>query len=244
MEKYTSLNEILEAVYRDEEYANELDWGDAVSWAGQALAKIDAPSLYVEKVTGSSLLTPHISIVGYRGALPVDFESVLPAGIRDSSTKEVYDHSTDSFHTSQYINQEEPYYTTGRKTFILKNEYIETSEETATIEMAYRAFMVDDDGFPMIPDTERVKEAVRSFITYKMDHRLWRKDRISERVYRNSEQEWLFYIASAKNKLRIMNPERREIWTRHWTRLLPVISSRDYSYTYLGNREDLNIGFK
>lgn len=244
MEKYVSLNSILEEVYKEEDYAHQLDWQDAVDWAGKALEKINAPGLYIEKVTGSSLLTPHITITDHRGELPIDFVSIMPAGIRDSSSKEIYYHSSDSFRSLPGIQDTDPYHLTGKKTYILKDNYIETSEDSATLEMAYRAFKVDDNGFPMIPDVERVREAVRTFITYKIDHRLWRKGKIPDKVYSKSEQEWLWYIGSAKNALRIMSPERREIWTRHWTRLLPVLTSHDYSYAYLGNREDLNIGFR
>lgn len=241
-EKYVSLNHVLEEVYQNEGYAHELDWGDAVSWAGKALSLISAPILYHEKVTGNSLLTPNISIVDYRGSLPVDFVDILPGGVRDYDSKEVYEHATDSFHHSNAINKTEPENNTGRYTYIIKDNYIETSSETATLELAYRAFRVDDNGFPMIPDIERIIEAVRAFITFRIDHKLWRLNKLDERVYRDSEREWLWYIGSAQNAARIMKPERREIWTRHWTRLLPVLTSHDYSYAYLGNREELNIG--
>ena len=50
------------------------------------------------------------------------------------------------------------------------------------------------------------------------------------------------YVGSAQNALKIMSPEKREIWTRQWTRLMPMLSAHDYSYAYVGNREDLNIG--
>jgi hypothetical protein len=241
-EKYVSLTHVLEEVYQNEGYAHELDWGDAVSWAGKALGLIHAPALYLEKITGNSLLTPNISIVDYRGVLPIDFVEVLPAGVRDYDSKEVYDHATDSFHRAPIVSGQSPENHTGRLTYIIKDNYIEISEITAIIELAYRAFKVDDDGFPMIPDVERVIEAVRSFITFRMDHKLWRLNKLDRTVYEESKTEWLWYVASAQNAMRIMKPDRREVWTRHWTRLLPVLTSHDYSYAYLGNREDLNLG--
>jgi hypothetical protein len=242
-EKYISVLSILEEVYQDEGYAHELDWNDAISWAGKALAKINAPGIFIEKVTGNSLLTPNVVVTDHRGTLPIDFIELLPAGVRDFDSKEVYENSSDSFHNQVVVNNEDLENDTGRLTYILKNNYIETSEKTATLELAYRAFLVDEEGFPMIPDIERVKEAVRTFITFKQDHKLWRLGKISREVYNDSEREWLFYLPSAQNAMRILSPERREIWTRHWTRLLPVISSHDYSYAFLGNREDLNLGF-
>ncbi len=110
------------------------------------------------------------------------------------------------------------------------------------LELAYKAFKIDDRGFPMIPDIERVKQCIRAFITYRTDHRLWRLNKLDRAVYEESKMEKDWYMGSAQNALKLMSPERREIWTRHWTRLLPVLSSHDYSFAYLGNREDLQLG--
>lgn len=243
MEKYVSLDRILEEVYASEGYAHELDWGDAVMWAGKALSLIKAPALYIEKTTGNSLITPNVEIEDYRGELPIDFVDILPGGVRDYDSKEVYEHCSDSFRSGPAMTGDEPENVGIYKTYLIKDSYIETSEITATLELAYRAFKIDDNGFPMIPDNERVIEAIRSYITVKTDHKLWRLGKLSDKVYEESKQEQLWYMASAQNALRIMSPDRREIWSRHWTRLLPVLSMHDKSYAYLGRREDLNIGF-
>jgi hypothetical protein len=210
-EQYVSINRILEEVYQNEGYAHELDWGDAISWAGKALALINAPALYNTKITGQHIVTPHVEIVDYRGTLPVDFVSILDNGVRDSTTKQIYTYSGN-------VNKEY-----GSPTYVIKNGYIEVSEETATLELAYTAFTVDEDGFPMIPDNERVIEAVRAFITFRMDHKLWRLNKLAEAIYRDSEREWLWYVGSAQNALRLMNPERRKIWTKYWTQVLPTM---------------------
>lgn len=240
---YISISRVLESVYQDEGYAHELDWNDAINWTGRALRLIAAPAVYIEKTTGNSLLTPDVTVTDYRGSLPIDFVDLLPGGVRDADTDQVYDHNTDSFRTRQQIVVEEPVHNTGRLSYSLKESYIDINKQTATLHLAYKAFMIDDDGFPMVPDNQRVEEAIRAFITERTDHRLWRQNRISEAVYRDSEREWLWYIGSAQNALRITSPDRRNTWTRHWTRLLPVIGQFDYSNAFLGNNEDLNIGF-
>src|SRR3972149_6906264 len=105
--------------------------------------------------------------------------------------------------------------------------YIDISNETATLEIAYTAFKIDDAGFPMIPDIERVKECVRSYLTYRIDHKLWRQNKISRDVYEDSKTEHLWYIGSAQNALRIMTPERRGIWTKYWTQVLPTMLTKN-----------------
>jgi len=239
---YVSLESVIEEVYQDAEYGSELDWGDCLTWAGQALRLIAAPSVYIEKVTGNNLLTPNITVTDYYGALPVDWVEVLPGGVRDADSKVVYEEATDAFFKASYQTGDSPHNKTGRKVYQIRDDKIFTEDATATLEMAYRAFKIDDKGFPMIPDNERVQQCIRTHITWNQDYRLWRKGKISREVYLESKNERDWYIGSAQNALRILSPERREIFTRHWTRLLPHVSMHDYSYAYLGNREDLNLG--
>jgi hypothetical protein len=240
--KFVSLEPIIESIYRNEGYAHELDWGDAVSWAGEALGLMGAPSLYIEKITGNSLITPNVTIADYRGPLPVDFVMILPGGVRSSTNKEVYEEATDSFFKASNTTNEAPHNKTGRRVYQIKDKYIYIEEAITILELAYKAFKIDDRGFPMIPDLQRVQESIRTFITFKTDHRLWRKNQLSDKIYSDSETEKDWYMGSAQNALKIMSPEKREIWTRQWTRLIQPIAAHDYSYAYVGNREDLNIG--
>ncbi len=243
MNNYISLSRVLEEVYQNEDYAHELDWNDAVSWAGKALRLIGAPKAFLEKTTGNSLVTPNITVVDYRGELPIDLISILPGGVRDYDSKQVYDSNKNSFATRAAIKDEAPSVTTGRFSYIIKDSFIEINQATATLELAYKAFAIDDDGFPMIPDIERVIEAIRAFITYRTDHKLWRRNKLRESVYRDSEKEWLWYVGSAQTALRIQSPDERAVWTIEWTRLLPVLKGFDQSNAFMGSREDLNIGF-
>ena len=240
--KYVSIERIIENVYRDEGYTYELDWMDAIEWAGRALKLIGAPSIYIDKVTGESLITPNVSIETYRGELPVDYVEMLPGGVRDAETKEVYTYSTDKFVTQLALTGESTFYTTSLKQYTLNDNYIFTDIEDTTLELAYKAIKVDDRGFPMIPDLERVVKAVTAKIVYRVDHVLWRRNKIPESVYRDSEVQWLWYVGSANTALRMMSVDKRDSWTKAATRLLPMIHDHSTSFASAGVREDLNIG--
>jgi hypothetical protein len=251
--KYVSLNRILEKVYQDEGYDHELDWGDALEWTGEALGLIGAPAIYYDKLTGTHPLTPNIVIAQYRGELPVDFVQVKPAGVRNYDTREVYRTATDTFATApgtQVVNDtngvkddtRDIHTINTEKTYELKSGYIYTNDTDITLELAYKAFMIDDNGFPMIPDNERVIKCIASCITYHTDHRLWRKNKISREVYEHSEREYLWYIGSAGTAMRIPHPDRTESWTKMWVRLNPVLNSHMSSFKFAGNQEDLKIG--
>ncbi len=242
--KYVSIERIIEDVYRNEGYTYELDWNDAIEWAGRALKLIGAPSIYIEKVTGESLITPNIVIETYKGELPVDFVEMLAGGVRDASTKEVYTWSTDSFAIQSAQTGEAPKYGPSLKRYSLNDSNIFTDTKDTTLELAYRAIKIDDRGFPMVPDLERVIKAVTAKIVYRVDHILWRRGKIKERVYEESKTEWLWYVGSANTALRVMSVDKRDSWTKAATRLLPMIHDHSTSFASAGVREDLNIGSK
>jgi len=208
---YVSIGSIVEELFSFEGYANEVSWSDMVMWTGKCLGLINAPALYISKVTGADLLTPHIDCADYRGVLPIDFVDIIPNGVRDSESKQIYVYSGDA--NRNY----------GSPTYVIKEGYIDISEETAILELAYTAFKIDEFGFPLIPDIERVKECVRAYLTYRIDHKLWRQNKLDRSVYEESKTEQMWYMGSAQNALRIMGPERRMQWTKRWTQVLPTL---------------------
>ena len=250
--KYVSLDLIIERVFQNHGYEHEFDWNDTLEWTGEALRLIGAPSIYVNKVSGTHPLTPHVSVISYKGELPIDFCEMLPAGCRDYDTQEVYRYATDTFvlapgNNSYNITTNAPesrseLNTNDDKVYTLNDSYIFVNTETCTLELAYRALKIDDRGFPMIPDNERVLKCIEANIVQHNDYRLWRKNKLSEAVFRHSEKEWLFYVGSAGNAMKLMHPDKRESITKMLVRLNPVINAHMSSFKFAGNQEDLNIG--
>jgi hypothetical protein len=248
---FTSLDRVIEKVFQKAGYDDEFDWADALEWTGEAVALIGAPQMYIDKLTGDHPLTPNVVVTAYKGELPIDFVALLPAGVRDFETTEVYRYATDTFvaaPATQVVDSsgtpsDRTIHTINpNKVYSLNDSYIFTNEESVTLELAYKAFMIDDRGFPMIPDNERVLQAIVARIIMGVDYRLWRKNKISTEVYRDSEREWLWYVGSAGTAMRTPHPDRKESWTKALVRLNPVINSHMTSFKFAGNQEDLNIG--
>mgnify|MGYP001617272764 FL=1 len=94
--------------------------------------------------------------------------------------------------------------------YSVSDNFIFTNFEEGYVFLAYKAFPVDDDGFPMIPDNRRFKEAVKAFICYKIDYILWRTRELTKDVYQDSEQQWLFYVASAATAAHTPNRDQMQ----------------------------------
>jgi len=252
---YIALERILDEINMDFKFLSaEVDWQDLLVWMGKFVGLIGAPKLYLDKTTGVHPLTPHITVTDHKGDLPTDFVNILPGGVRDAITHEVYVHGTDSFMDSYHKSQltqnetdetlavEQPVTYVDSKTYTINDYKITTSEDEATLELAYKAFITDDRGFPMIPDNERILEGCKYFIAEKVAFNMWGAKQLDDKVYQKIEQHRDFYVGSAQAKAVQMTPEEMESFTRAWVRLNPVLHHHQYSFRFTGVREDLNIG--
>ena len=253
--KYVSFERILDEINMDFKFLSaEVDWQDLLVWMGKYVGLIGAPKLYVNKTTGVHPNTPHISVTDHKGDLPSDFVEILPGGVRDAETHEVYQHGTDTFmnayekyeltktETDTTLAVNKPVTYLDLKSYIINDFVITISEDEATLELAYRAFKTDDRGYPMLPENERIIEGCKWFIAQKVAFNMWGAGLMTDKVYEKIDQDSSWWIASAQNRAVQMSPEEMETFTKSWVRLNPAINQHQYSFRFMGIREDLNIG--
>jgi len=252
---YTSIYRIMEEMNQDFKFlSGDIDWQDLLTWMGKFIGLIGAPKLYCDKTTGEHPMTPHIACTEHLGSLPMDFVSLLPGGVRDAVTHEVYQPGTDAF-TESYskaartasqseVTQkvEQPVYYGGLKTYRINDYNITISESDATIEIAYKAFKIDDNGYPMLPDNERVVEGCKWFIAEKVAFNLWGAKILDDKVWDEIKTMRDWYVGSAQSAAIQMTPDEMETFSRAWVRLNPVKHMFEHSWRFAGVREDLNIG--
>jgi len=280
--KYTSVKRILEDVYRDNGYTQELNWNDCLEWIGYAMDLIGVPMSYLDKIGC-------INIVDYKGTLPCDLHLIVQT--RDKDSKEPMLYASDTFHTGYHcLNSTDltvnctnnncqanavdavpstddddntncnpffnsnPNLTTNTSvaagsapasaasvsdqiTYSLNNNYIFTSFASGTVEMAYKAFPTSEEGYPLIPDDTKYIRAVVSYLTMKIDYKLWRQNKLEEKVYARSEQEWYFNVGAAKTGATIPSLDQMESLKNSWLRSIPKINQHSSSFNLLNNPE-------
>lgn len=74
---------------------------------------------------------------------------------------------------------------------------IYTSIREGEIEMAYRAVMVDEEGYPMIPDDGVFPVALSLYIKKKHFTVLFDMGKISQQVLNNTQQEYCWAVGQA-----------------------------------------------
>lgn len=150
--------------------------------------------------------------------------------------------SSNPFHSSICLDTTISYCTDCAHEFsISPNLVITTTLEDGTILVAYLGYAVDDNGYPLIPDDENLKEALLYYVLY----RYWmEKDLMLEQgaAQRADKYLALWQVASVKAKGNITSPDINEIENikAHWNHLVPRENKFQQFFATLGNRENVN----
>ena len=201
---YISIKQVMDDVLADE-MMEGLSLERAINYAVEFIKVIGMPPVFDSKV----VLVP---IENYRGELPCDFFSVIqvknPKGF-------AYISSEGSFSNRNKCGGYPAY------TYKIKGNVIFTSTKNIDVEVAYNSIKVDDEGFPLIPDNGTFARALELYIQKRYFTQLFNKDAISEKVLRNTQQEYAFYVGQAQNDLIKPNLDQMESISNMWNTLIP-----------------------
>ena len=238
--KYVTIDFILDKVFRDNGYDLELSYADAIEWVGEVHGLVGAPMAYSTRITnGENGNLPPLEIVDFKAELPCDFHMCIQA--RDYEHKYPMVYATNTYHTSYIDNSSTDLYSQSTLTYGLDANYIWTSFQTGQVELAYKAFPVDDKGLPKIPDNQKYIEAVAAYIRTKIDYKLWRQGKIKAEIYSHSQQVWRLYVAAAKTSLQIPSIDKMEGLKNQYLRLIPSINEHNYSFRYQNLQEQMKV---
>jgi hypothetical protein len=119
----------------------------------------------------------------------------------------------------------------------IENGVIYTNFHTGKIIITYKTFATDDNGYPLIPDNEKYKEFIELYLQERIDYKLWRQDKLSDKVYQDTRQRYLFAIKSAKSHLSIPDVDQMESLKNLMLRLVPDKLAHKTGFKYNSERE-------
>jgi uncharacterized protein (TIGR02145 family) len=232
---YTSVERVIENVIRDTGFTTEINWVDIIEWVYIATELIGVKNAYVLKVTDGNTTLGHpdaIEIVDYRGTLPTDFHMVQQ--IRESNSKLALRADSNSF----LLASEQPdNYIATDLTYSINNDYIFTSFQEGTLEMSYYAYPTGTDGLPLIPDDVMYIRAIESYITERIARKLWLQDKLTDGKYKALEQDWLFYVNSARTKDSLMTVDQAESFKNQIVRIATKFNAHSSTFRELNYPE-------
>lgn len=194
---YINIRQILDDLLADD-MMEGLSLERAVNYAAEFIRVVGMPNIFSEKVA-------EVEIDNYRGELPCDFLEEIQVKAK---------------HGPEYLAMESPFLNDSMFAYKIKGHIIFTSVKKDTLCIAYRAYNVDKDGFPLIPDNGTFARALELYIQKRYFTILFNKGKIKQDVLSNIQQEYAFYVGQAQNDLIRPTIDQAQSFTNMWTTLI------------------------
>lgn len=223
---YKSIKTIIAGLYRDLGSNTELNIADIVEWVNEGLSLIGAYSQYIEK-------QKCVDISNYEADLPCDFYRLTDISYNNNPIKWANNTLVSLYGCQGCLI---PTCCT-EDFFMISDAHIRTSFKEGKLCMVYLGIPTDDEGFPLVPDDVYFDKALKAYCTYMLDRIEFRKGKIVEVAYRDSERDWLYYCASSKGAANQPGLQQMERLKNSWVRLLPLNNEYSNNFRNLGSQE-------
>jgi hypothetical protein len=252
IDKYTSTKEIINNLYRDIGKTDSLNIGDIAYWIYECMELINHPMVYIPKAMGVNGDEDY-DFESYRISLPADFHKLIAVSVdgvmaipSQNSLHHFMDGECCDWQTGNY--PEERFYdnfgnvfsptalpinntkVSSGVTFTISNHHITFNQKEGQACLAYYAFPIDKEGFPLIPDDVKYKRACTKYIQWKHDYILWRQDLLNNNVFLKSEEEKDWAIGACQNHLKMPDVNKMESIRRTMTKM--IIRTEDFKNAF------------
>ena len=126
-------------------------------------------------------------------------------------------------------------------TYKIQGGYIFTSIKEGTIEMSYQAILIDDDGYPMIPDNSKFTRALEAYIKKQWFTILFDMSKIQAAIYQNVQQEYAWAVGACESEFQKMSLDKAESFYNSWSTLIPRRNQHQRFYSYNGSKQNLKM---
>lgn len=229
--QFKSSKAIIAGLYRDLGNNTELNESDIIEWLAESLAMIGSYPQLLEK---PDILT----VSNHKVKLPCDFVYLKDITFNGRPL------SWSSLSAANNYQCEEcnkvPTCCTDYN-FYISDGYINTSLSEGDLCIVYLSIPVDEDGFPLVPDDVYFDKALKAYVTYMFDKIQFRRGAIPEAVYKESKQDWLFYVNSARGSAYMPDSAKMDKLSKIWVRLIPKQHEYSNSFRNLENHERRNL---
>lgn len=228
---YKSLGSLLWTLLKNP-MCQDLSYEDAAEYALECIKLLGAPVIYINK-------TEILELTQYKAELPCDLLYI--EGIRyiskNSSYSNVMRESSNIYHinSTEFDNKNEK----SELTYKIQNGVIFTSQEKGCIEISYKGIHCDENGYPLIPDNQKVELALEYYILSRYLEPLWMMGKITDKVFEYIQQKRYFYIPSAQQGLQMPSMDKMETIMNGINRLIVTNNSHSNNFKNYGVKEQI-----
>lgn len=141
-------------------------------------------------------------------------------------------YATDTFFMSDLKNDRD-------LTYKIQGGYIYTSIKEGVIELSYRAILIDNEGFPMIPDNSKFTRALEAYIKKQWFTILFDMGKLQPAVLQNTQQEYAWAVGACETEFQKMSLDKAESFYNSWTTLIPRTNEHYRGFVSNGVKQNL-----
>lgn len=230
MDRYISIKVVLDNIL-DHPMLKDVPLERAINHTINFMRILGCPRMFEEK-------TALVDIEDWCGALPCDFNDIIQVRTHSSCDRKnygVFRYSTDNFHMSE--NKQGSF----DLTYKIQGNVIFTSIKEGVIEIAYNAFAVDSDGYPLIPDNSSFISALELYIKKKQFNVLFDTGKISQAVYNQVCQDYAWAVGQAQSDLIRPTIDQMQSITNSFNTLVQRVSEHRSGFVNHGSAEMIKL---
>lgn len=220
-ERLISINELVDEIY-EHKLLRSIPLDYIIRKTVSFMKLVGAPNMFERK---TAVLQPEC----YRVALPCDFYDII--GVRSGCPNEDYTYrdATDTFFFSNAKERN------SGLTYKIQNSVIYTSTENKPIEISYLSIPVDDLGYPMLPDNESFKRALKAFIKKEKFTDLFDEGAISRESLQLAQQDYAWAVGDCDSDFHRMTIDEAESFYNSFSEL--VVRANEHASHFVSSGE-------
>jgi len=240
---YKSLGSVIWRVLKNP-LANELSHDEAAEYALEFIRLLGAPVAYLDKQAVLELQMHKAElpcdILTINGVRYLDTPDALginePIAMRESTN--VY-----HFNPGEHANEQSSDFDLRGNhrrtefTYSIQKGIIFTSMRDGSVEIMYKGIATDEEGYPMIPDNEKVMLGLEYYILSRYLEPMWLMGKITDKAFEFIQQKRYFYMPSAFTALTMPSVDGMESLMNSLNRLIITTNSHKNFFKKAGEKE-------
>ena len=228
---YKSLGSLLWTLLKNP-ICQDLSYEDAAEYALECIKLLGAPVIYINKIE-------ILELSQYKAKLPCDLLYI--EGIKyisnNNSGSSTMRESSNIYHLDSFEFENEN--NNSELTYKIQNSLIFTSRQEGCIEISYKAIHCDENGYPLIPDNQKVELALEYYILSRYLEPLWMMGKVTDKVFEYIQQKRYFYVPSAQQGLQMPSIDKMETIMNGINRLIVTNNSHTNGFKNYGVKEQI-----
>lgn len=229
--RFKSIKSIIAGLYRDLGTNTEINEQDVVEWVAESLSMIGS---YAQLEEISTVL----NVVNHRVELPCSLVYVKDLTHNGRPLSWSSKSAANNYNCPE-CNQLPTCCTDYN--FYIQDGILNTSLTEGDLCLVYVGVPVDEEGYPLVPDDVYFDKALKAYVTYMFDKIQFRKGLLPDAVYKESKQDWLFYVNSARGSANMPDTAKLDKLQKIWVRLIPKPHEFNTGFRNLENHERRNL---